>query len=51
LLFQEQIFIHPFDYAGKGAFAAEINTGKFMREYLINYEKLNDYMLVYTVAS
>ena len=51
LLFQEHIHIHPFDYKGKGVFTGEINTGKFQKEYILHYEKLNDYMLVYTMAS
>ncbi|MFH0866327.1 MAG: 4'-phosphopantetheinyl transferase superfamily protein [Bacteroidota bacterium] len=51
LLFQEHIWLHPFDYVGKGVFCAEINTGKFQKEYAVRYEKLDDYMLVYTVAS
>jgi 4'-phosphopantetheinyl transferase len=51
LLFQEHLHLQPFDYNGQGSFIGEIDTGKFQREFLIHYEKLNDYMLVYTVAS
>jgi 4'-phosphopantetheinyl transferase len=51
LLFQENILLQPFNFAEKGEFTGEINTGKFQKEYTIHYEKLNDYMLVYTIAS
>lgn len=51
LLFQENIFLNPFEYNEKGAFTGEINAGKFRKEYTLHYEKLNDYMLVYTVAN
>lgn len=51
LLFQEHIHLNPFDYQEKGIFKGEINTGKFKKEFKIHYQKLDDYMLVYTVAS
>jgi 4'-phosphopantetheinyl transferase len=50
LLFQENIFLQPFDYNNDGILSGEIRTGKFHRKYSIHYEKINDYMLVYSVA-
>jgi 4'-phosphopantetheinyl transferase len=50
LLFQENIFLQPFEYNGNGILQGEIRTGKFHRKYSIHYEKINDYMLVYTVG-
>lgn len=51
LLFQEHIFLSPFDYTPAGTFSGRIDIGKFKREFSLHYQKLNDYMLVYTVAN
>lgn len=50
LLFQEEMYLQPFDYKGQGSFNGEIKTEKFRKEFVLYYEKLNDYMLVYTIA-
>jgi 4'-phosphopantetheinyl transferase len=51
LLFQEEMHMQPFEYNGCGTFAGEINAEKLKKKFVIHYEKLNEYMLVYTVAS
>lgn len=51
LFFQEHILLNSFDYKEKGIFTAQIKTGNFQKQYNVHYEKLNEYMLVYTIAS
>jgi len=48
--FKNDIFIHPFDYlcSGKGTLTATMTTPEYSRVFRLCYEKLGEYMLVYT---
>jgi phosphopantetheinyl transferase len=50
LLFQENILIKPFNYAGKGEISGSIITDDLKKEFTLCYEKIQDYMLVYTAG-
>jgi phosphopantetheinyl transferase len=47
LLFQENIRLFPFEFSGKGSLIGEIITKKFRKKYLLRFEKIDDYILVY----
>src|ERR1017187_1284255 len=47
LLFIENLIIHPFEYSSKGIIQAEINKGIHQKTYSLNYERIDDLMMVY----
>ncbi len=49
LRFREHIRIFPFKYKGKGSISGEIRTPDFQRTYTINYETIENYILVYAI--
>jgi len=49
LLFQENIFLEPFVYSGNGIIKGAIKIKNFKQKFNLHYEKIEDYMLVYTV--
>ncbi len=51
--FSEDIIVKPFEYGGvgKGQCAVRMTTPEGLKEYTVNYEKIEDYMLVYTMES
>lgn len=51
LIFQDHIHLSKFVYGEKGNFNGKLDNGKFQKKFILQYEKLNEYMLVYTVAS
>lgn len=48
LLFQENILLDPFVYNGTGDITGTISTKEFKQKFNLHYEKIGDYMLVYT---
>jgi phosphopantetheinyl transferase (holo-ACP synthase) len=48
LLFQENILLNPFVYSETGFITGTISINDFTQEYKLYYEKMQDYMLVYT---
>jgi phosphopantetheinyl transferase len=48
LLFIENILLDPFAYNGAGDITGTISTNDFTQKYNLHYEKIQDYMLVYT---
>ncbi|HNW98302.1 MAG TPA: 4'-phosphopantetheinyl transferase superfamily protein [Bacteroidales bacterium] len=50
LLFQENILIKPFIYSEKGEITGSIITEKMNQDFKLFYEKIHDYILVYTLA-
>jgi len=47
LLFNENIRLLPFIFSERGSLSGEIVTKKFHRKFLLQFEKIDDYMLVY----
>jgi 4'-phosphopantetheinyl transferase len=47
LLFNENIRLLPFIFSERGSLSGEIVTKKFHKKYLLQFEKIDDYMLVY----
>jgi 4'-phosphopantetheinyl transferase len=47
LLFKENITLFPFVFSEKGNLSGEIVTKKFHKKFLLQFEKIDDYMLVY----
>jgi len=47
LLFQENILLKPFKYSGKGELAGTVRTDDFNKDFILYYEKIEDYMMVY----
>jgi phosphopantetheine--protein transferase-like protein len=48
LLFIENILLDSFVYSGSGDITGTISTNEFKQKFNLHYEKLQDYMLVYT---
>jgi 4'-phosphopantetheinyl transferase len=49
LHFRENIRIFPFKYKGKGSITGEIRTKEFQRTYTINYQTIENYIMVYAI--
>jgi len=49
LHFKEDLLIEPFEYKGKGVINGCISIGEMKETYLLQYEKICDYMLVYVL--
>jgi phosphopantetheinyl transferase len=49
LLFIENILLDPFVYSGSGDITGTIKTTEFNQKFNLHYEKIQDYMLVYTL--
>ena len=47
--FKENIFLDEFDYQEVGEFEGRISKSDFEKTYRLFYEKLGDYMLVWTL--
>ena len=47
--FKENIFIEPFEYQQKGKLMAKINSLSGSDSFILCYEKINEYMLVYVL--
>lgn len=49
LIFKENLVVHPFEYCPKGTLTAEIVTVGNRKKYLVNYELVDELLLVYSV--
>lgn len=49
LMFREHIRIFPFQFEGKGCIFGEIGHVGQQKTYSIHYERIEDYLLVYTI--
>ena len=49
LLFQDHIFVEPFDYFTEGKIIAEIKKNNISKTYDIQYLEFNDYMFTYVI--
>jgi 4'-phosphopantetheinyl transferase len=47
--FAKHLYIHPFELSFPGLLKGEIRLETFQKKYSLHYEKLEDYMLVYTL--
>ena len=47
LLFQENIYLKPFKYSGKGELAGAVVTDDFKKDFILYYEKIEDYIMVH----
>jgi len=47
VFFKEDLEVDPFKYIGKGYVEARISKSDFKQSFTINYERVEDYMLVY----
>ena len=45
--FARHLYIQPFDLSSSGEFTGEVRLETFRKKFLLHYEKLEDYMLVY----
>lgn len=51
LMFKENIRLYSFEFSDNGELYGEIIIDDFRKKYFLQYEKINDYMLVYTAGS
>lgn len=49
LIFKADLIIAPFQYSGNGTITGRIEKNHFQRCYLLKYEKIQDYLLVYVL--
>lgn len=49
LAFKENILIEPFEFTGTGTIKGRIKKGEFMKYFILSYEKIQDYILVYVL--
>jgi phosphopantetheinyl transferase len=47
--FIAHLYIHPFEKNASGSLTGEINLTSFRKKIKLHYEKIEDYMLVYTL--
>ena len=48
--FREHLFISPFTYSASGKLNGRISKNEFQKELVINFEKVDDYMMAYTAS-
>jgi len=49
--FREHLFVNSFSYSQFGTIIGTINKNSFRKELMVTYEKLDKYMMAYTLAS
>ncbi len=49
IIFKENLRIHPFPYLSKGTLQATIITNEYQKTYTVNYETIDDLIIVYAL--
>ena len=49
LIFKENLKVHPFDYVSKGILQADIITKDFQKTFMVNYERVDNLIIVYAM--